>query len=110
MTYVDDLVDGTVAALENERAVGEIINLGSQEEMSVIDAARLIHRLARTGKELKLRFIPVQEVFGAYKDILRRVPDLRKAEALLGYRPKHSMEAAIQNTLAAIARSEGATP
>lgn len=106
MTYVDDLVDGTLVAMESDRAVGEIINLGSQEEMSVIDAARLIHRLANTGKELKLRFVPMQEVFGQYKDILRRVPDLAKAKALLGYEPRHTMEEAIRKTLAAVARDE----
>jgi UDP-glucose 4-epimerase len=105
MTYVDDLIDGTIAAMEEEQAVGEIINLGSQEEMSVLDAAKLIHRIARTGKELKLRFVPMQEVFGKYKDILRRVPDLRKAERLLGYRPKHTLEEAIRKTLEAISQS-----
>ncbi len=106
MTYVDDLIDGTVAAMETDAAVGEIINLGSQEEMSVIDAARLIHRVAATGKELKLNFIPLQEVFGNYKDILRRIPDLRKAERILGYRPKHSMEEAIRKTLHSVGQSE----
>jgi len=109
MTYVDDLIDGTVAAMETECAVGEIINLGSQEEMSVIEAARLIHRIAATGKELKLRFIPLREIFGSYKDIMRRVPDLRKAEAILGYRPKHTMEQAIRMTIDSIVRSERAS-
>ena len=108
MTYVDDLIDGTVAAMETERAVGEVINLGSQEEMSVIEAARLIHRIAATGKELKLRFIPLREIFGSYKDIMRRIPDLRKAEAILGYRPKHTMEQAIRMTIDSIIRSERA--
>jgi UDP-glucose 4-epimerase len=105
MTYVDDLIDGTIAALEEEQAVGEIINLGSQEEMSVLEAAKLIHRIAGTGKPLKLRFIPMQEVFGNYKDILRRIPDLRKAERLLGYRPKHTMEEAIRKTLDSVSQS-----
>lgn len=100
MAYVDDLVDGTIRAMEIEQAVGEIINLGNTEEMSVLDAAKLIHRLAQTGKELRLRFIPFHEVFGQYKDILRRVPDLTKAERILGYRPKVSMEEAIRRTLA----------
>ena len=77
--------------------------------MSVIEAARLIHRIAATGKELKLRFIPLREIFGSYKDIMRRVPDLRKAEAILGYRPKHTMEQAIRMTIDSIVRSERAS-
>jgi len=52
-----------------------------------------------------LQVAPMQEVFGKYKDILRRVPDLRKAERLLGYRPKHTLEEAIRKTLEAISQS-----
>jgi len=96
MAYVDDLVRGTFMAMESERAVGEIINLGNDEEMSVIDAARLIHRIAATGKELKLKYVSMEEVFGKYKDIMRRVPDLTKAKNLLNYTPEISMEEAIR--------------
>ena len=99
MSYVDDLVDGTVLAMENSSAIGEIINLGNDEEMSVLDAAKLIHKLADTGKDLKLKFIPFKEVFGDYKDIMRRLPDLTKAKRILGYSPKHSFEEAIQRTM-----------
>jgi UDP-glucose 4-epimerase len=95
MAYVDDLVEGTILAMENENAVGEVINLGNDEEMSVIDTAYLIHKLADTGKELKLKYIPMEEIFGNYKDIMRRVPDLSKAHNLLGYKPRVSMEEAI---------------
>lgn len=95
MAYVDDLVRGTVAAMEEERAVGEIINLGNDEEVSVIDTARLIHRLAGTGRELKIRFVPFEEIFGKYKDIMRRIPDLDKAKSLLGYSPRVKLEEAV---------------
>jgi nucleoside-diphosphate-sugar epimerase len=50
----------------------------------------------------------MQEVFGNYKDILRRIPDLRKAERILGYRPKHSMEEAIRKTLESV--GQGTSP
>lgn len=99
MAYVEDLIDGTVRAMETPEAIGEIINLGNNEEMSVIDAARLIHKEAKTGKELKLKFITLKEVFGNYKDIMRRMPDLSKAEKLLGYKPRYSFEKAIRVTL-----------
>jgi UDP-glucose 4-epimerase len=107
MAYVDDLVRGTVLAMESDRALGEVINLGNTEEMSVLDSARLIHRLAGTGKELKLKFIPFREVFGQYKDIVRRVPDLAKAKELLGYEPKYSLADGIRFTLAAARESLG---
>lgn len=105
MAYVEDLIDGTMRTLENPKAVGQIFNIGNDEEMSVLDAARLIHRLANTGKELKLKFIPFSEVFGHYKDIIRRVPDLTKSQKILGYSPQYSLERAIKITIEKIQKS-----
>ncbi len=99
MAYVDDLVEGTALAMKNENAVGEVINLGNDEEMSVIETAHFIHKLAATGKELKLKYIPLEEIFGKYKDIMRRVPDMTKANHLFGYQPKVSMEEAIKRII-----------
>ncbi|MBM4017311.1 MAG: NAD-dependent epimerase/dehydratase family protein [Planctomycetes bacterium] len=99
MAYVDDLVRGTILAMESDRAVGEVINLGNPEEMSVIEAARLIHRMAGTGKELRLKFVTFEQVFGRYKDIVRRIPDLTKARVLLGYEPKYTLEDGIRLVL-----------
>jgi UDP-glucose 4-epimerase len=96
MAYVDDLIEGTCLAMESDRAIGEIFNLGNDEEMSVLDAAILIHKIASTGKELKLKYIKMEEIFGQYKDIIRRRPDLTKAQNILGYRPKISMEEAVR--------------
>jgi UDP-glucose 4-epimerase len=99
MAYVDDLVEGTMLAMENEKAVGEVINLGSEEEMSVLDTACLIHKIAATGKKLKIRYVTMEDIFGKYKDIMRRVPDLTKARNLLGYHPKTSMKEAIKSII-----------
>lgn len=99
MAYVDDLIDGTFLAMTSEKAVGEIINLGNDEELSVIDTAYLIHEIADTGKELKLKFIKMEEIFGEYKDIMRRRPDLTKAKQLLGYTPKTDMRNAIAKVI-----------
>lgn len=99
MAYIDDLVNGTMKAIESDKAVGEIINLGNNEEMSVLDSAYLIHKIAANGKDLKLKFVPMEEVFGKYKDIMRRIPDLTKAKKLLDYEPTVSIEDAIRKTI-----------
>lgn len=106
MGFVSDLVYGTILATENEKAVGEIINIGNDEELSVLDTAKLIHEIAATGKDLKLKFIPMNEVFGKYKDIQRRIPDLTKAKNILGYQPKVKLKDAIQITLAEIRKNQ----
>lgn len=99
MGYVTDLVDGTVLAMEKEEAIGEIVNIGNDEELSVIDSAYLIHEIANTGKELEIKFLPMEEIFGKYKDIMKRKPDLTKARNILGYEPKVSLREAIQITI-----------
>jgi UDP-glucose 4-epimerase len=105
MGFVSDLVQGTILALENEKAVGEVINIGNDEELSVLDTAKLIHEVANTQKSLKLKFVPMSEVFGKYKDIQRRIPDLTKAKAILGYQPKVKLKDAVRQTLDEIQKS-----
>jgi len=51
------------------------------------------------GKKQKIKLIPMSEVFGKYKDIMRRIPDLSKAKRLLGYQPKVKLEDAIRATI-----------
>ena len=99
MGFVSDLVHGTILALESPKAIGEIINIGNDEELSIIDTANLIYDIAQTGNEKKIKFVPMSEVFGKYKDIMRRIPDLRKAKELLGYEPKVRIEDAIKATI-----------
>ena len=106
MAFITDIVDGTIRAIENENAIGEIINLGTTEQISVLESAKIIHEIAETGNPLKLKFIPFEEVFGKYKDIERREPDLAKAEALLGYEPKISFAQGITQTLKTIREAE----
>jgi len=99
MGFVHDLVEGTLLAIESEKAIGEIINIGNDEELSVLDTAKLIHEIAGTGKELKIKFVPMAEVFGKYKDIMRRIPDLSKAKNILNYKPKYKLRDSIIETI-----------
>lgn len=99
MGFVTDLVQGTILALENPQAVGEVFNIGNDEELSVLDTAKLIHRIADTGRELKIQLIPMSDIFGKYKDIMRRKPDISKAKKILGYEPIVKLENAIRVTI-----------
>lgn len=109
MGHVLDTVRGTALAMQREEAVGEIVNVGNDEELSIIDCARLIHRLAGTNKPIKLKLIPMEKLFGSYRDIPRRKPDLSKAGRLLGFKPQHSFENALLETIAVRKRILGIT-
>jgi UDP-glucose 4-epimerase len=104
MGFVHDLVNGTILAVENENAVGEIINIGNDEELSVLETAKLIHEIAQTECELKIKFVPMHEVFGKYKDIMRRIPDLNKAKQILGYQPRYRLKDAVIQTINEVRR------
>ena len=84
-TYIDDLIAGIMAAASNEKTNGEIINLGSDEEISIIDLAKIINELIRPGKEPNIEYVPYENFGGKYEDVRRRIPDLAKAQELLGY-------------------------
>jgi len=105
MGFVSDLVNGTILALENDKAIGEIINIGNDEELSVLATAKIIHTLSGSKKELKIKFVPMSEVFGKYKDILRRIPDLSKAKRILGYQPAVKLEDAVRLTIKEIQKT-----
>lgn len=100
MAHVDDVVRGTILAMDSPKAVGQILNLGNDEEVSVFESAKIIHRIARTGRPLRVKFVPQKKVHGTYKEIARRVPDLRKAKKLLGYAPRVSFEEAVRRVIA----------
>lgn len=98
-TYVSDTVRGIAAVLESGPS-GEIFNIGSTEEITIIDLAKTIHRLCRTGDPPKLNLIPYDEIDGRkYEDVRRRVPDIRKASRLLGFEAEVSLEDGLRCTI-----------
>lgn len=98
-TYVSDHVAGIVAAVESAAADNLVVNLGSEDEISMEGLARLIWRLVQgEGAEPKLELVPY-ESFGRYEDVMRRVPDLTRARELLGFEPQVSLEEGLRQTI-----------
>ncbi len=98
MGHAIDLAFGTYLAIKKlPLCIGEIINIGNNEEISVLDSAFMIAEELNVEKSsIKFEFIPEKEVFGNYKDLRRRVPDLTKAKKLLNYEPKISFKKALK--------------
>ena len=87
MTYVGDIVDGLISMMDNfDVCNGDIFNLGTEEEMSVLEHAEIIKKM--TDSESNIIFINEEEAHGNYKDIRRRKPNLDKSKKVLGYSPK----------------------
>lgn len=87
-THVNDLVSGTLLALESPYAEGEILNIASHDALSIINLAYLIWRLSGNQEKQKLEFIPYTDFSRNYEDVRSRIADISKAHYLVGYEPK----------------------
>jgi UDP-glucose 4-epimerase len=97
-TYVDDLVAGTVRAMECEKANGEILNLGAGHPISIAGLAEMIWRMMRADEEVKISYTPYS-TFGRYEDVRHRVPNTAKAKALLGFEARTTLEIGLPPTI-----------
>jgi len=99
-TYVSDTVEAIYACVEKPEANGEIFNVGSTHEITILELARLIKRLADTPGELKLKFIPYDELSGRrYEDVRRRVPDVSRCERILAVKATVGLEEGLTRTI-----------
>lgn len=84
--HTHDLINCTLLAADKEEAVGQIFNIGGEEDISVLDMALLIHELAKTSKPIKLKYVTIESVFGQYEEIMKRSIDMTKTKTILGYK------------------------
>lgn len=98
--YISDTIEATFKATTNPRAVGEIINIGNDEEISIIDMAKLIVDMVNSSRKSKLVFVPYRSFTGKeYQDVRRRVPNVTKAKSLLDWQPKISLRDGLIKTI-----------
>jgi UDP-glucose 4-epimerase len=98
MAYVGDIVDGLISVIDNfYYCNGVIFNLGSDEEMSILEHAEMIKELTNSNSQLV--FISEQKAHGSYKDIRRRKPNLTRSSNVLGYKPKVSFKDALKKVI-----------
>lgn len=97
-TYVDDAVAATVQAGLRPEAVGQAINVGSEEEISILDLARLMVRIS--GSPSGIVSVPQEAVYDrGYEDIPRRVPAVRSMHELLGVRAQVPLAEGLHRTI-----------
>jgi len=97
-TYVDDMVDAFVRAASLPAADGEMLNIGNSREISIAALAEMIWRMVRQD-EPRIRLVPYA-AFGRYEDVPRRVPDNRRAAAVLEHTPVVQLEEGLVATIA----------
>jgi UDP-glucose 4-epimerase len=84
---VADVVRALLGLIEDERAHGKVFNVGATGEISILDLARRI--IALTGSSSDISLTAYDEAYGeGFEDMYRRIPDIAKVQALLGWTPQ----------------------
>jgi UDP-glucose 4-epimerase len=97
-TYVTDTVDGTLRAGTQDAALGRVFNIGIDREITLRDLAQLIVRL--TGSVSPIELVPYETAYPAgFEDTRRRVPDIARARAELGFAPAVTLEDGLARTI-----------
>ena len=88
---VADIVWAVQQLLENPAAIGEVFNLGSDQEITILDLAKKV--IAKTGSASEITFIPYEQAYApGFEDMRKRVPSLSKLRHLIGYSPRYSLD------------------
>ena len=101
--FVEQALAGVVGALiklmNEPKAIGQVINLGNIQEITIGQLAERVRTLS--GSKSPITLIPYDEAYeSGFEDMPRRVPDLSKAEAMIGYKPKYSLEDILTQVIA----------
>jgi len=97
-TYVSDMVEGFLRAVDVRAADGEMLNIGADREIAIEDLAAMVWGMVRDDAP-RIKKIPLA-TFGRYEDVERRIPDNSRAARVLGYRPSVRLEEGLPRTIA----------
>ena len=96
--HVQDAVRALIKLMQTPRAVGEVFNLGSQEEVTIKELAEKIIKL--TGSKSRIVYIPYDQAYEkGFEDMQRRIPDISKIQNLIGYRPTINLEGILRGVI-----------
>ena len=97
--YVGDVVGALVKVMDHPDAVGQVFNIGSNEETSIGQLAERIKEL--TQSESEIVHIPYTEAYEeGFEDMPRRVPDITKIGNLIGYKPQTDLDGILRQVIA----------
>ena len=97
--HVSDVVDAMVRLFASPAAVGQVFNLGSDEEISINDLARRVISLA--GSRSSVEHLSYEQAYGQkFDDMARRVPELSKIRSVIPFNPKNKLDDIIRSVIA----------
>ena len=97
-THVSDAVRAMIALMDADHTVGEVYNIGSEQEIRIADLAERVRVL--TDSESEIGFTPYEQVYGEnFEDMPRRVPSLEKINKAIGFEPQIGLDETLQSVI-----------
>jgi UDP-glucose 4-epimerase len=110
--HVADAVEAIVALAGSPRAVGEVFNVGSTEEVSIFELAKKVlalvdaRRVDGVGDSGGITLVPYEQAYEAgFEDMQRRVPDVSKIHSHIGWEPSRSLDETLEDIVSHLAVS-----
>jgi UDP-glucose 4-epimerase len=84
--------------MENNNAVGQVFNIGSNQEITILELAERVKLLTQSDSEIV--FVPYDEAYEeGFEDMPRRVPDISKVSELVGFRPQMTLDGILESVI-----------
>ena len=97
-THVADVVRALQALIVEPRAIGQVVNIGNSEEISMNGLAERVRTL--TGSSSPITLIPYDQAYeSGFEDMPRRLPDLTKVHGMIGYEPRHTLDSILTDVI-----------
>lgn len=97
-TQVSDVVGALMKLIEHPQAVGDVYNIGSTHEVTILQLAERIKEL--TNSDSPITFLPYEKAYEeGFEDMLRRVPDIAKIHSLIGYQPTFTLDEVLMSVI-----------
>ena len=105
--HVSDVVNALLGLLDNDGAIGGVFNVGSQEEISILDLAQRI--IEKSGSSSRIQLIPYADAFpSGFEDMQRRLPAIDKIGSLTGWKPTRTLDEILHETITEAAAERAA--
>jgi len=96
---VRDTIEALIRLMDSPQAIGEVVNVGSTEEITIEDLARRVKE--RIGSSSPIKYVSYDQAYEAgFEDMMRRVPAIEKLYALTGFRPRITLNEIIDRVVA----------
>jgi UDP-glucose 4-epimerase len=96
--YVGDVVGALIKLMDHADSIGQVFNIGSTEEISILQLAEKVKELTGSGSDIV--FVPYDEAYEeGFEDMPRRVPDTSKVTELVGYKPEMTLKGILQSVI-----------